>query len=225
MHRLWAILLVLIPMFGSAQSERESRTEKPQIIDEVSVSGNYTIFHDSNTESRFGFGAGVYRSFFRDKRVALTVGFEFYQESFYKKSIYESHLSHSEKVTYHLNYLSIPISARLQFGQKTRFFIETGAFMDLFVAGRAKGTHYSYLPDENNQLVYTEQKFNNKRRAPSVNVGLSGGLGLKIPIKQVELVIRPEYRYGFIGLDNGYDGKTVNQYVRLSLGISWRKQK
>lgn len=203
-----------------AQTEGEGETKQIQIVDEVSVSINYSTFWDNNTSGRFGFGVGVYRSFFREKRVNLNTGIEFNQMSQEKKLMYESHFAHNENVTYHIYNFSIPASARIQFGQRTIFFVEAGAFVDFLLAASSRGTRISYVPDENNQVVYSEKKFTQKERFSSINAGLSFGLGLRIPIKKIELLLRPDYRYGLVKLASNQDD-VYNRFARLSLGVRW----
>ena len=117
MKWLLAIIFSISSIIVLAQSD-DKKTERIQVIDEVSVSFNYTTFRDSRILNSWGFGGGVYKSFFRNKRVALNVGFEFNRTSQFKKWIYESHFSRKENVTLNINNFSIPISARCQFGKK-----------------------------------------------------------------------------------------------------------
>lgn len=219
MRHILVMVCSTLALSVSAQDTNET-SKKTQIIDEVSVSTNYTTFWDDNTSGKFGFGVGVYKSFFKEKRVSLTTGFDFNRTSQKKKWMYESHFSHVEDITYDIYNVSLPVSARVQFGQKTKFFIETGAFIDFLLAANSRGTRISYVPDENNQVVYSENKFTEKERFNSINAGLNFGVGIRIPVKKIELLIRPDYRYGFVKLVSNQDD-IFNRYCRFSLGMRW----
>ena len=119
------------------------------------------------------------------------------------------------------NNLAIPISGRLQFGKKIRFFIKSGCFFDFLLFGQERGTYYSYVPDENNQTVFTKNEYDGKADIRPFNFGLAIGVGLKIPAKKIDITVKPDYRYGLIPSKQGYEGAINNQYVRLSVGIGW----
>ena len=153
-----------------------------------------------------------------DKNVNILVGFEFNQTTQFKESMYASHFSSIRDLTYYLNYLSLPVTARFNVGKKVLSFFETGLFVDLNVGSRRTGTQYTSRPDGNNQYIYTETEINEKARVSSFNFGASIGIGVKVPISKFHLIIKPDYKFGLLALDD-YGGHIVNRYFRIMIGV------
>lgn len=57
------------------------------LFNEFIVSLNRTTVSDNNTEGRFGFGLGMFRAFFNQKRCNLVVGLEYNRSSQLKKFV------------------------------------------------------------------------------------------------------------------------------------------
>lgn len=187
-------------------------------FDEFSVSINRTSLKDNNTNDKFGFGLGAYHALLESKKVNLIFGFEYNRTSQLKQSMYEGHFAHSTDVTYYINCLSIPLTARINFGNRIKFFISTGPFLYLSIGARQKGTMHTSLPNVNNQLVYKEFEFDGKADISSLNYGISLGIGINIPISKVNLIIMPDYKFGVKPLYDYHD-QILNRYFRLMIGI------
>ena len=56
----------------------------------------------------------------------------------YLSSMYTGHFASLSDVTLYNHILSLPVTARLNFGHKTTFFIEAGTFLDLNIGARKK---------------------------------------------------------------------------------------
>lgn len=194
------------------------QTGKPKFFSEVVVSLNRTNIKNQNTENGNGFGIGIFQSFLNNKKINLIFGFEFNRTSQLKKSIYRGHYAHSTNVKYSLNWISIPLNARIYFGERFKIFIESGIFVDIPFSARKKGTSHSYVPNDDNQFEYKESSFDKKESHIVFNYGLSFGLGIIIPISSVTLVIKPDYRLGLKPIYDYYD-QINNKYFRINIGI------
>lgn len=195
-----------------------SQEKKTFPFNELSVSINRTVLKDNNTNDGFCFGIATYHNFLSEKRANLILGIEYNRTSQFKKIIYESHFSNSSDLKYFINSLSIPFNLRVIFGNKVKFFLGTGIFVDLNIGAKRNGTMHTYLPNQNNQIEYKEFEFEEKVRISAVNYGFSIGVGIHVPISKFRLIINPEYKYGVNEL---YDGRNelFNKYIRIMLGI------
>ncbi len=208
--RYWiSLLLILISL-----NQVCGQTDTLNFFNEFTASLNRTLLNNDNTEDRLGFGLGIYHSFRTEKTISLTIGVEYNRTSQFKKYMYAGHFAHATDITYNLNSLSVPILGRLNIGNKTKFFVETGAFLDINMFAKSKGVLHTYLPNQSNQ----EFTFSGKADHTGLNYGFSLGIGLRIPIAKLELIIKPDYKIGFNSyLD--YNEEIANRYVRLMIGI------
>jgi hypothetical protein len=191
---------------------------KDFIFGEFNVSVNRTMLQDDNTEDRYGFGLGAYHVFMHDKKINLIFGLEYNRTSQFKKLMYEGHFRNANELTYNLNCFSIPIGFRLNFDSKAKVFIETGGFADLVINSNRKGTMHSYKPDQNNQINIIETEIDEKAGL-SNSVGFYIGLGVRIPISGVEIIVKPEYKFGFNKLYS-YQDDIFNRYFRINIGLT-----
>jgi hypothetical protein len=187
-----------------------SQLDSVFFFNEFSLSANHTNLANDNTENRTGFGIGAYYSLMPERRFNVFFGFEFNRTSQFKTSIYEGKVSQSTNVTYHINTVSVPVACRVNFGSKTRVFIETGPFLDLNVRLRAEGTRQSYNGGRT--------EYNETFGATGLVLGTSVGIGMKFPIKNNELIVKTDYKYGFNPV-SAYSEEVRNDYFRLMLGL------
>ena len=191
MKSIFLILTVIIG-YNSLIFAQESEKKKKIIpINEFTISLNRTTVADKNTQDRFGFGAGLYYAFFNQKRCNLITGLEYNRNVQFKKSLYGGRSYNYYNVTYIINYLGIPAYFRVNIGKRTKFFVETGAFFDFLVFGKT--------PDK-------------------VNFGISGGIGLRIPIQKHEILLKGDYKWGMRNLYDYHD-YIYNKYWRFTLGF------
>lgn len=169
--------------------------------------------------SQLGFGVGINRVIEIRDFMALCVGFEFNvtnqrltdQEVHYKFSSFYSKL---EKIT--IGSLSIPFTARFSLGKQHRFFIEPGIYFNANVLGKVYGASYDYAKPD------FSERFKDDANLMIPNGGVSIGLGWKQQFDKVNLIIKPEVKFGFMNVLDG-DGPNYNycsnRYVRLLVGI------
>jgi len=185
-------------------------------FDEFKLSANRTMVSDYNTNDRYGFGIGLYHSFFRKKTSNILFGLEYNLTSQFKKQLYEGHFANSSNVTYTINSISIPIGLRLNIGKEIKYFAEIGGFVDLTLFSNRKGTMTTYNALDLSNRTYT---FNENAKLTNI-YGVYFGLGVRIPISKYELIIAPDYKFGLHQLDSYYD--ITNSYFRINVGLKMK---
>ncbi len=210
--------LILILAFIFSYSLTFGQGDSTFFFDEFSISLNETNVNDNNTNDGIGFGIGAYHAFSADKKVNLIIGFEYNKTSQFKTIMYEGHFAHSTDLTYYINSVSIPLTVRVNFGNKSKAFVETGPFLDLNIRARKKGTMHTYLPNANNQIEYNEYEFDGKANISNLNYGISFGLGIDIPLSKYKLMIKPEYKFGVTSLYD-YGDQIFNRYFRIMIRV------
>lgn len=213
------ITFLLFLFFLSTNAQEEDDTEF--FFNSLSISLNRTDVANENLENRYGYGLGVYRVMREHQRINFIFGIEFNVTRHYAETVYAGHYAHASEVEYTLHNLSIPLNVRLNFGNKIEFFIEAGTFADFVVGSRSKGTMHTYLPEKNSHVAHSESQFNGKADFTSdYNFGLSGGLGIGIPIEEEEINIKTDYKLGLSELSD-MDSSFHNRYFRLVLGLGF----
>jgi len=195
-----------------------SQEETPFFFNEFNISLNKTNLSDDNTENRFGFGVSANRIMLEQKKINFVFGLEYNLTKQFKKKTYEGHYAHATDLEYILNNLSVPLNFRLNFGKNSRFFLETGAFVDLILSSQRKGKIHTYAPDENNIITYKVSDFKENARLSPINYGIVSGIGLRVPFDKFELVFKPDYKLGLHELDS-FKTSILNSYFRLNIGI------
>ena len=54
-----------------------AQSNKDLLFDEIKISVNRTFFNDNNTTNKYGFGIGIFHSWFSLQKLNLTFGFEY----------------------------------------------------------------------------------------------------------------------------------------------------
>lgn len=185
-------------------------------INELGTSANYSQ-GDKNTINGFGFGVGIYKRVYKRSRVNVVYGVEFNQTNFKKNTVTIDEYSFKENIKYQLNYITVPVTARIHLGEinkashAPKFFFDLGLFVDVTCGSKREGTLIVNSPEISDTLGFNE-KYNSK--VP--NFGFNGGMGLKIPVKFKHIIIKSDYRLGFINQGRSND-IIYNNYVRLSM--------
>jgi hypothetical protein len=200
------ILLILICFILTNQSY--SQHDSLFFFREFSFSINRTSIFKDFSNDRFGFGFGIHGSLFEKHKTNLRIGLELNRTTFFAKKVYDSHLSYLTDITYTLNSLSIPITIRHNLGEKLKYFIEYGLYCDLALSSKEEGTIHIDAPNQHSTETYKTD--NSLER----NLGISLGLGLRIPTKKHGLFILTDYKFGF-GTVDSYNDSPPNCYLRL----------
>ena len=105
------------------------------------------------------------------------------------------------------HYIGIPANVRVNFGKKVKFFIEAGVFFDPIIIEKR---------------IFTGQEISTNKKTIYMHkpdFGISGGIGLRIPIKKYELLLKNDYKWG---MKNFYDLSSIaayNSYLRFTVGF------
>ena len=199
--------LIITFMFGieiKGFCQYDKNTPPP--LNEFTASLNrYILYGDKgNFEAKIGFGVGIYRSWFEQKRVNLIAGISYNNYLGFSKSYYylESDPGDFFKdAKYKLHNLSIPVSVRFNVGKFIKYFMELGFYFNYNIHESVKGLK--------------DSKFVKKSSSPAelpIDTGCIGGIGLKIPLKKNGLIIKTYYNQsviigrsiGVINLSFGY---------------------
>jgi len=201
--------LLLIIFFGcSFFLFAQESAKKSKFSPEITISINQTTVGFKYDKP--GFGIGAYNAFFNQKRCNLLVGLEFNWNGQFRK---EKGKGYEYRYVDTKNYFSIPIYFRVNFGKKYKFFIEPGIFFDPVVFGRVKSYHKESTSGTNYK--------SNEVKLYNPDFGISGGVGMRIPIKQYEILLKCDYRYG---LRKIFDFSTTNKYFNQFPTISLYNQ-
>lgn len=189
------------------------------IFNEFNISLNKTTPPTGDFEQQLGFGIGAFHSIMNHKKVNFIFGLEYNLNRQFFNSTYEGHFANATNVQYTIHNMSIPFNLRYNIGKNIKVFTELGGFLDLIVNAKRKGVMHTYFPDENNTVVYNEFTFKEKAKITGPNFGISGGIGIKIPVKTRELIIKTDYKFGIPKLYSvGTD--FYIRYYRVSIGIN-----
>lgn len=135
--------------------------------------------------------------------------------------------------TVDLDYLEVPILFKINFGQKVRFYINTGPYFGMLLAARVSGIAYlatGSSSDFNYVKINVNDRIDGYMR--NVDAGWVCGLGCKIPLGK-QIIFDTELRYlsgnrNAFNSDQFYDGPNVqsdqslhNQSVSLMFGINF----
>lgn len=182
-------------------------------INEISVSMNQTTVKNDNTSNRFGFGLELHKSWMDSSWFNLLAGISYYRTSQFKKHVYNGHFSNIHDVTYNLHSLSFPAIARFNIGKSTRFFFESGVFLELNVGANREGTFLSTYGGDFKETLRKE-----KVGIPGLNGGFLVGIGSSIPINAYAIIIKIGYQSAFRDLGSIQE-VLVNKYAKISIGI------
>lgn len=190
----------------------------PLYSGECYVSANRNFLVNSDIPARYGFGAAYLIVMRQDKIVNITSGLEFNYTEQFKDHIYGGRYGNYDDVTYKINFVTLPLALRINFGKEKRFFVEPGFFGDFVISSKMEGSQTVYSYDEGN---FSSHTFEISREANlSSTFGLSFGLGFRRPVKNVALILRPDIKVSINPLYDYHDTIT-NHYVRLNIGIQF----
>ncbi len=194
---------LLVAQFAFSQK----KTEMPFFLNEYNISVNHSIYNlKYNT---FGVGVGGYRTINVKKHLALSFGLEYNfskQIHGYKFNGGHSYPINSNDFYLSLNTISAPFYTRFQFGEKIKFFVDPGFFVESIIwVRRVKDVIQN--PNEPEPFI-----FRTGETVPTINFGGSLGLGLSFPLEKIEYYIKPELKFGIIN----------NRYLRICFGVKFK---
>jgi hypothetical protein len=213
-------------LFGSqtnclSQENQENNKKKfPLIFNEFTGSVNYTFYDKytaTNNINRLGFGVSICKTWFDNKWINLLVGIS------YGKFTYAGGLpdyySHSHNTYFHnpittIQELSVPIAIRFNLERSKKLFIELktnlGWIFHQTLSGTEEYVEYGKPPTATEPAIpgkTTITSVKNRRIKPEFPMyfGFDIGLGVKIPLKKNELLLKVYYQpISSLGLAFGY---------------------
>ena len=189
--------LLIIFFLGVTFSIFAQNSEKhTQFSPEFKVSFNMDF--SSFIGGNYGFGVGLYNAFYNQKRCNLIVGLE------YNAVYFSAFLLERDYYTPFYYYIGIPVSCRVNMGKKVKFFIEAGAFFDPLVIEKR-------IPFEKDVSTTDKTVYLNHP-----DFGFFGGVGLRIPVKKYEILIKSDYKSGMGSL---FCSSTPNSCWRFAVGF------
>ena len=212
-------LLFAVSVFG----QEEEKVKSSFFFNEFSISLNRTNVLASGGENRLGCGAGMYRSFVLVGQLDFVFGMEYNYTSLFVEEIFYGQASYEKDMTFRIHTVSFPLDLRFSMGKNTKFFIESGIFLDIPVASQKKG--YRRVGDMGSHPlypgtwpIYKNVKVKERAGISGIDYGPSFGMGVRIPTKRLEWIVKADYKMGLNTLHtNGYGFH--HHYYRLSVGI------
>lgn len=122
-------------------------------------------------------------------------------------------------VTNQLNYLTLPILFRASLGNKTKYFLQAGPYLSYLLNYTIKRS--SSTTDD----PLLNASINRTSETPSIDFGMSAGLGAVIPVKE-KFAVSCELRgnYGFVDLYSKGNANTqaLNQSLNFLVGVTYK---
>ncbi|TSJ40105.1 outer membrane beta-barrel protein [Fluviicola chungangensis] len=173
------------------------------------------------------------------RRLSIRSGLLYEQKSvvcntYYTSPGWEQLINHHLVSTF--DYLTIPVLAKLTFGKKVQFFCNAGFFISILnkQQDQIKSNYALFVyPYTGYEFSTTEVTQNNRTMYKKTDSGLSGGIGMGIPIKK-RFCVSAEWRqnYGMktiFNLDNWKgqytgikNGRLLTNSMGFLVGISYR---
>ncbi len=190
-------------------------------FNEFFVNVNSTVVADDNTENRMGFGFGAYHISRKESIARLLVGLEYNQTNQFKQKVITGRLSDESNIDDRFHEITSPIGVRFQLGGETQFLADLGGSLGLIVNSMENGT-LNYIDTsgpgnpERRETTFDDKSVN------GIVLGSWMGIGIKVPVGNVKVILRSDIRYNFnqkpIGDDRWEETIKLN-YFRINLGV------
>ena len=200
------VLIVVTTMSVQAQKNRK-------LFREFQFSFNRA--HVSSPNDYISFGMGAYHYLFELNHLHFIFGLEYNRNSVYVEDLYNGHNSRLQDVTYIFHNVSIPLTFRLNIGERFGIFVEAGGYLDFNIYSRYHGkTFYIDYQTGKTQTFYFDERIG----IPSPDYGPVFGGGIKFTAFHRKWIIKADYKLGMVPFWN-YMDVLYNHYYRLSVGI------
>lgn len=223
MLKLQLIILFFLPIILLGQTLNDTT-----FTYELGLSINRTfILQDDNISNDKGIG--VYSNFYlsHDEHLNFIFGAEYNIIRFKQDWVYAGHFASYSDVSYTIHTLSLPLTARLSLGKKTKFIYDFGAAIDIRFAASMNGMSNSYSVDTNNHLINQYKPFSKNgtllEGAKNFDVVILNSLGLMFLTHGYTFIIKMTYDYGLLTFYNLKDTKINNSYAKISIGVILNK--
>jgi hypothetical protein len=220
MKKLGVILIMILAATGFGYAQVVFIPRAGATVSFVAFSDDIINFTEAEFGPKAGFIVGIGVEIPISHKFALQPELLWHQKGYY---YYYEEIQYWEEYNYTLNYLEVPLLAKVKFG---RFFVVAGPYFGYGISGTYKG-EYNELGqgiDEKGKVKFGKQPENyegdNEYVDNAADFGVQTGLGIKIKSIVIDL------RYG-IGLSDLYDTregftgdtKSQNRSLQLTLGV------
>ena len=211
--RLSKLLFIILFFLISKTALVQNRIDSDFIFNEFTVSLNHTSVENQNTANRLGLGIGMYKSWRDSYLFGFVSGISYNQTSQFKNYITMGQMYNYSKATFILHSFSIPFLMRLNFGSRTKFFIESGMFAEITAQGTCKATaiFYSFSGPTEVRAIKDKGIFGN-------NFGAIANVGFLFPVGNYEILSKFGYQFGFNSFGFGHESLR-NVFLSASLGF------
>ena len=128
-----------------------------------------------------------------------------------------------------IDYLEIPVLAKLDWGQTIRFFVDAGPYLGFLVRAKTvtRGSSPVYQDKAGKTALSPAQSFdadtNIRQDINSTNFGAAGGLGVEMPYGPGDIVFDAHFSYGFTNIqkDTALNGKNNTGSLAFTVGYSY----
>ena len=208
-----AILYFIFNFFSFTYSQK---MRYDYFINEVGVSVNHSVFVSGNYGTKTSFGAGValYRSFRENTSINPVIGVDYNFTRFSVDSIRAGFDYSYKNANFRYHQIRIPVSVRFYIENRRFFFIEPGFFVNYLVGGEIKGIEHT-----NKLGLVSESQFKTEINS-QIGLGVSFGLGTKIPLKTGHLMLKADIVKGLSNTSFENQGSVsgplyYNSYLRF----------
>jgi len=127
-----------------------------------------------------------------------------------------------------LDYIEIPLLAKLSWGNPIRFFADAGPYVGFLVRAKTVTSGSSLLYDASRAaLPYPAQDFGAetdiKEDVNSTNAGIAGGVGVEMPYGPGDVVLDAHFSYGLTNIQKNValNGENNTGSLAFTLGYSY----
>lgn len=166
-------------------------------------------------DPRFCYSAGLFVNYNINKVVALKSGVYSDLKGSSSKVTITDMYGNSSDWTFNQNfhYLTIPLLAKLSFGEKVRFFANTGPFLSYLLKSEFQRTEYMNPGSDRETTQYSKR----------IDAGLVFGLGVSRSFKErFTLSLEARDNLGLADINKSGSNKAKTNTLNFLLGFGWR---
>jgi len=128
-----------------------------------------------------------------------------------------------------IDYLEIPVLAKLDWGKTIRFFVDAGPYVGFLYRAKTvwRGSSPFYQDKKGTVVLFPSQNLDTdadiKEEINSTNFGAAGGLGVEMPYGPGDLVFDAHFAYGFTNIqkNTALNGENNTGSLAFTVGYSY----
>lgn len=202
MKKIFTTLLILFGIYSATSAQTRNTVEFGVNVGynaaSVAYSGN-----GQNSDYTSGFNAGVSAEYYFSEAWSIKGKLIYDQKGWGNGYLDYGDGNYVDGINFHLNYLTIPVTANWHFGRTRNWYLNFGPYVGVLLN----------TTESSNSGVDIKQVFN------TTDVGLDLGIGVKFPVAHnVKLFIEADGQGGITNIFKDSGGETV-QNVRSSINV------